>query len=133
MQTIVLKKPLTKTSVRVYDGNKHSSKKLEGEIQMKWIKNNVMVICFSVVVLLFVGNVVRDTIAKTHVTEIRITEGDTLWSLAQKYSGDMKPQKWMNQVINENNLVDGQIMAGEKLTVPITNHELQQIELASDQ
>ncbi|GED18438.1 MULTISPECIES: cell division suppressor protein YneA [Kurthia] len=100
---------------------------------MKWIKNNVMVICFSVVVLLFVGNVVRDTIAKTHVTEIRITEGDTLWSLAQKYSGDMKPQKWMNQVINQNNLVDGQIMAGEKLTVPITNHELQQIELASDQ
>lgn len=123
---------MTKTNVRVYDENKYSSKKLEGEIQMKWMKDNVMVVCFLVVVLFFVGSIVHDTIEKSNVTEIRITEGDTLWSLAQKYSGDMKPQKWMNHVINENNLIDGQIIAGEKLTVPVTNHELKQIELASD-
>lgn len=100
---------------------------------MNWIKNNVSVLLLLGVVLLFIGTGVNKLLQEKNIEEITIVSGDTLWSLAKEYSGDMDPQNWIVQVKESNAIVDDKIIAGKTIVIPTTVKQSNQMEIASDQ
>lgn len=55
------------------------------------------------------------------IIEVTVVEGDTLSELAERYAGDMAPDRWMREVASLNNLTDSDIIAGEDLKLPAYN------------
>ncbi|MBM7586980.1 LysM repeat protein [Bacillus pakistanensis] len=55
--------------------------------------------------------------------QIKVEKGDTLWTIADKYSDHytMTKEDFINWVGSENDLVSYQIKAGDSLTVPVKN------------
>lgn len=51
--------------------------------------------------------------------QITIEQGDTLWSLAEQYSGKMAKHDWINAVKKENALSGEHVVSGQTLIVPI--------------
>ncbi|MBA2876443.1 cell division suppressor protein YneA [Thermaerobacillus caldiproteolyticus] len=60
-------------------------------------------------------------IHKEDYLEITVTPGDTLWKLANKYrkSHQLSTNEFIEWVIDVNHLSSQQIMAGEKLVIPV--------------
>lgn len=52
------------------------------------------------------------------VTKIIITEGDTLWGLANHHSENMSTDRWIKEVIKLNDLPSATIIKGEGLLLP---------------
>ena len=51
--------------------------------------------------------------------QITIEHGDTLWSLADQYSGKMTKHDWVRAVMKENALASEIVISGQQITVPI--------------
>jgi cell division protein YceG involved in septum cleavage len=69
--------------------------------------------------------------------QITVEKGDTLWTIADKYSDHytMSKEDFIDWVGTENNLVSYQIKAGDSLTVPVKNisaYENTDYQLASE-
>lgn len=105
---------------------------LKGEIHMNWVKNNVSVLLFLGVMLLFIGTTVGNLIEDKDLEEITVVSGDTLWSLAEEHSGSMTPTAWIHQVQENNALTDDTIIAGKTLVIPANVKDLNKMEIASD-
>lgn len=87
---------------------------------VKWLqKNNYIVLLFIVGVFLFILFSLN-TPKNISYEEIKVEQGDSLWSLSEKYRGKMSTEKWMDIVMVENDLVDTKIMAGKSLVIPLT-------------
>ncbi|MFC5558761.1 LysM peptidoglycan-binding domain-containing protein [Ureibacillus thermophilus] len=56
--------------------------------------------------------------------QITIQEGDTLWTLADRYKGDMTKEQWIRLVTAENNLNGNHIIAGDTLIIPIPKNAI---------
>lgn len=56
-----------------------------------------------------------------YYTSIQVEDGDTLWSIADKYIGENSVDKesYVNDICRMNNLTDGQIHSGEYIIVHI--------------
>lgn len=50
---------------------------------------------------------------------IQVDRGDTLWSIAEKYSGNSDIRKYIYEVKKVNNLPSSQIFEGDELIVPV--------------
>lgn len=88
---------------------------------MNWLKkNNYIVLLFGVFALLFIIYTWKTPDNLTY-EEIQIEYGDSLWSLAEKYRGEMNAEQWMEIVMVENHMKDVSIVAGEPLVIPISN------------
>lgn len=99
---------------------------------MDWIKNNVSVLLFSGVMLLCLSTVFYTLVEEKELAEITVVSGDTLWSLAEKHSGNMTPRAWIYQVKEDNAIADDMIIAGKTLVIPADVKNLNQMEIASD-
>lgn len=51
--------------------------------------------------------------------QITIEQGDTLWSLAEQYSGKMTKHDWVHAVIRDNALHSEDVISGQVLAVPV--------------
>lgn len=86
---------------------------------MKWIKNNqfaallvgVLIICST----MFSLSIIDD---EESYNEIFISNGDTLWTLAEQYRGNTPKQTWISEVMLANRLENQLIQAGETLKIP---------------
>lgn len=108
---------------------------------MKWLKKNSylsMFLGFSVIFVTYIL-LTDDNIATYE--QIEIEYGDTLWRLADHYSGEMEKEEWIAIVKKLNYLTTDDIMAGQQLVVPIVSNSLylashmgaqQSIRVASD-
>ncbi len=102
---------------------------------MNWVKRNQnTTLLFAIVIIgmiiLFVSN--RDI---TSYAKIEIEQGDTLWSLSDKYKGNLTNDEWVRLVKNENNMIDDKIIAGHTLSIPEYNKTISNdkgIEVASE-
>lgn len=107
----------------------------KGEICMNWVKRNQNTALFMVFAVIFMAILLlinRDT---TTYTNIKVQEGDTLWSLSDRYKGDLSNAEWVRLVKNENNIMDDEIIAGHTLIIPDhkqTDPTNKEIVLASD-
>ncbi|MCG7342954.1 LysM peptidoglycan-binding domain-containing protein [Sporosarcina sp. ACRSL] len=68
--------------------------------------------------------------------EITISEGDTLWGLAQYHSNDEDPKRWIANVMELNDLQTTLIKSGETLKLPSNNPifpDTMMVELAGEE
>ncbi|QTD42246.1 LysM peptidoglycan-binding domain-containing protein [Sporosarcina sp. Te-1] len=68
-------------------------------------------------------------------TEITISEGDTLWQLANELSDGKRIDKWIDDVMVMNDLDSTMIRSGDRLKVPqvkISTAQIERYELAGD-
>jgi LysM repeat protein len=80
---------------------------------------NYIKILFMVTIMIAAYIFITDD-GKTTYEQIKIQHGDTLWTLAERYKGDLTTEEWIRKVKAENKLTDEQIIAGKELTVPIS-------------
>lgn len=51
-------------------------------------------------------------------SQLEIEEGDTLWTLAETFSGNTPHHEWIEEIMKENNLTTAKIIAGQSLKIP---------------
>ncbi|WP_026692381.1 cell division suppressor protein YneA [Peribacillus kribbensis] len=81
--------------------------------------------------LLFLLSIIVFSLISLHKTEepikqttVTVAEGDTVWTIAQRFKTDKLPQEKLVGWIQEHNkLENGMIRAGDKLIVPSTIKE----------
>lgn len=102
---------------------------------MNWVKKNqntALLIIFAIIGMIILLLTNRDT---TPYTNIKVHEGDTLWSLSDQYKGNLSNAEWVRLVKNENNMIDDKIIAGHTLVIPENRQSITKekgIEVASD-
>lgn len=70
----------------------------------------------------------------TETVEIQIVQGDTLWALAQNFSEDGKPDKWIREVLKMNDMDSTMIKSGTTLKMPATAPALSKLtEIAGEE
>lgn len=91
---------------------------------MSWLEKNSYIKILFIVSLLIIVYIYITEDRKTTYEPITIQYGDTLWTLAERYKGDMSKEEWIHKVILENNLQGEHITAGETLMIPIPRDDI---------
>ncbi len=93
---------------------------------MTFIRKNgfILMIIFLSTVFTIVGVMKEAKSASNSFVEITITEGDTLWGLAQDYSQNDPTNKWIAKVMELNDMSSTMIKSGDTLKLPIADHVL---------
>lgn len=73
------------------------------------------------------------TFHKENYKFVTITEGDTLWEIADSHSGEtsLSNDEFVGWIKKHNNLQGDQIYPGDEILIPVHKHELATNELAS--
>ena len=91
---------------------------------MDWLqKNNYILVLLTVFFIIVMFLLITDN-GETTYEKIEIEHGDTLWTLAEKYRGSLSHNDWIAKVKGENDLKNEYIIAGQKLSVPISHDAL---------
>lgn len=87
---------------------------------MNFIKNNSFILSIIAITALLtffacmtLGNEEENAIIIIH-------KGDTLWSLADQYKGNIPHEQWISSVMDANGLQNQHISSGTKLVVPVS-------------
>ncbi|WP_271004224.1 cell division suppressor protein YneA [Listeria seeligeri] len=95
-------------------------------LKLIWDKFYVSII--FVITCLVLGIVLMCTIIGngSDYSEVGVSEGDSLWALADEYAGksNMAKAEFVSWVEQENNLTDGHIKAGESVVIPVHETKL---------
>lgn len=103
---------------------------------MNWVKNNSFIslllgIIFSCTLCFVIFAIEKEE----SFNEILILEGDTLWTLSDKYRGNTPKQDWITEVMITNNLNTQLILAGDSLLISTSHYQyttVQGVEYAGD-
>lgn len=49
---------------------------------------------------------------------VEVEHGDTLWTLADSFSGNTPHQQWIEEIMKENGLSTPKIIAGQSIKIP---------------
>ncbi len=102
-------------------------------IMMNWLqKNSYIVVLFVAFFVMGAFLLITDN-GETTYEQIEIQHGDTLWTLAEQYRGEMSIQEWIKAVKSENSLNEEHIVAGHALTVPINAKSIYVANLKSEE
>jgi LysM repeat protein len=85
---------------------------------MQWIKKHGGLMCAVALCMYSLFLVVKLLLPSPDLGTIKVQQGDTLWSLAEQYKGDMSRSEWIGQVKRENGLYSDIIFTGDELDVP---------------
>jgi hypothetical protein len=85
---------------------------------MIFIKKNSYVLLIFVLCMGFAIIGVNKYDKEETIMKITITEGDTLWELANHHSANMSTDKWIKKVIKLNDLPSATIKKGDDLLLP---------------
>jgi hypothetical protein len=87
----------------------------------RWSPEKFTVNLFFVVLILVVGSVyfTNSTNADANVLKIKVTveNGDTLWSIAEKYADQTDPRKIIDMIKQVNEIKDAHLKVGQELTL----------------
>ncbi|GMB09713.1 LysM domain-containing protein [Thermolongibacillus altinsuensis] len=80
------------------------------------------VLSFSFLVALLYAT---EPVEKEKYVEITVSVGDTLWNLAEKYKNEhnLSREEFIKWVMDVNQLPNGQLVAGEKIVIPVLKSE----------
>ncbi len=96
---------------------------MKGVLNVNWLKKNPHITTLLGACLLFAAYLFITDPGDVTYTEIEITHGDSLWSLANQYRGKMKTDDWIKLVKTENELSNVQIIAGKSLMIPVVGDQ----------
>lgn len=102
---------------------------LEGLLMtMKLIWDKFYVSIIFVLTCIVLGIILMCTVVGggNDYSEVNVSEGDSLWALADQYAGksDMAKADFVSWVEKENNLADGHVEAGESVIIPVHKTKL---------
>jgi hypothetical protein len=101
--------------MRTYIPNIHSKE----AIQMAIIqKNSFITLFFALILFLSIYTVLTHSNSESQVSFIEIEEGDTLWSLAESFSGEIPHHDWIDEIMKVNDLPSTTIIAGTSIQIP---------------
>ncbi len=86
---------------------------------MKWLRKNSYVMVLFTTFLVIAAYVLITDEGNTTYKQIEVQHGDSLWSLAEQYRGNMPTHEWIKTVQEENNLNGEVIVAGRALSIPL--------------
>lgn len=98
-------------------------------------KNSFVFLFFILVLMLSFYYALSHNNEQAHLVQLKIEQGDTLWTLAEKYSGNTPHHEWIDEIMKENELKAPVITAGQTLKIPEGQLEFapdQNLKLASD-
>lgn len=86
---------------------------------MNWFKNNPFIsLLLGVILSCTLFFVLTANEQEESHNEIFIKDGDTLWTLSDKYRGNTPKQDWISEVMLANNLNTQMIHSGDSLVIP---------------
>lgn len=86
---------------------------------MAWLQRNHYLKVLIIVSLIIIAYIFITDEGELTFEQITIKEGDTLWTLADCYKGNLTKEDWIRMVAVENNLDGEHIIAGETLMIPV--------------
>lgn len=81
-------------------------------------KNSFVFLFFSLVLILSFYSAFSHNNEQAHMIQLKIEQGDTLWTLADEYSGNIPRHEWIDEIMKENKLTAPVITAGQTLKIP---------------
>ncbi|MFD1030924.1 cell division suppressor protein YneA [Metaplanococcus flavidus] len=81
-------------------------------------KNSYVFGFFFLILILSFYYVLSHNNNQAHTVQMKIEQGDTLWTLADEYSGNIPHHEWIDEIMRENNLTAPVITAGQTLLIP---------------
>ncbi|MDN7244131.1 LysM peptidoglycan-binding domain-containing protein [Planococcus shenhongbingii] len=81
-------------------------------------KNSYFTALFTLILVFSIFSVITHNNEKTQMSHVQIEKGDTLWTLAEAFSGDTPHQQWIDEIMKENGLTTAKIVAGQSLKIP---------------
>lgn len=85
---------------------------------MNFIKNNSYLLFVIVLCFIFTAVGVNKMDQDAAYEKVTVSEGDTLWGYSIEYGNSVPNDKWINEVINLNNLSSTTIEVGKELQIP---------------
>lgn len=86
---------------------------------MTIIRQNSYLILFFALIMVFTFYVIlTHNTDSAQTSQVTIEEGDTLWTLAESFSGSTPHHEWIEEIMKENNLSTAKIIAGQSLEIP---------------
>lgn len=108
---------------------------------MRWLREKQYIMILGIVSLLIIAYIIITDEGDISYEPITVKEGDTLWTLADRYKWKMDREAWIRNVVAENNLEGERIFAGQTLMIPIPDDaiyiaideddEIQEVKVAS--
>ena len=86
---------------------------------MEWLKQNNFVALLLAITVAFVTYLYITDEKIEKYEHITIEQGDTLWSLAERYRGKMATKDWVSFVKKENDLFNRVITTGQIIIIPV--------------
>lgn len=81
-------------------------------------KNSYLTAFFLLVLLVSLYTIFSYHSNETSMSQVEIKEGDTLWTLAESFSGDVPHHDWIAAIMEENGLETPKIVAGQSIKIP---------------
>lgn len=97
-----------------------------------WMKKNGATAAISAIVVWSILLTIHGLFETTDVGTVKVEYGDTLWTLAELYKGDMDREEWLLSVKRQNNIYDDRLFVGDELSVPNGQQSVEEIEVAAN-
>lgn len=81
-------------------------------------RNSYLTVLFALILSFSFYSVISHNHQEPQMSLVQIEQGDTLWTLAESFSGDTPHHKWIEEIMKENNMNTPQIVAGQSLKIP---------------
>lgn len=81
-------------------------------------RNSYLTVLFALILSFSSYSVFSHNSQEPQMSSVKIEEGDTLWTLAESFSGNTPHHKWIEEIMKENNLNTPQIVAGQSIKIP---------------
>ncbi|MGI2327135.1 cell division suppressor protein YneA [Planococcus sp. YIM B11945] len=81
-------------------------------------RNSYLILFFSLILTFSFYTVITQKTADVQVSHVEVKSGDTLWTMAQSFSGNTPQQEWIEQIMEDNNLSTPHIVAGQTIKIP---------------
>ncbi|MDN7225898.1 LysM peptidoglycan-binding domain-containing protein [Planococcus liqunii] len=81
-------------------------------------KHSYFTALFTLILIFSIFTVVNHNNEEAQMSHVQIEEGDTLWTLAESFSGETPHQQWIDEIMKENGLTTSKIVAGQSIKIP---------------
>ena len=81
-------------------------------------KNSYLILFFALIMVFTFYAILSHNTNSAQMSQVEIKEGDTLWTLAESFSGTTPHHEWIEDIMKENNLSTSKIIAGQSLKIP---------------
>lgn len=81
-------------------------------------QNSYLILFFALIMVFTFYAILSHNTNSAQMSQVEIEEGDTLWTLAESFSGTTPHHEWIEEIMKENNLSTSKIIAGQSLKIP---------------